>query len=91
MQNGDPFEADRMRDRFAILDAMSIVIERRQELMDVVTSAADRDAARREVIAPFEFSDVQALAVSDLQVRRFADGERRRIKEQAEEVRRKLG
>jgi hypothetical protein len=45
MQQDDPFGTDRMRDRLAILDAMSIVIERRQELMDVVASAADGEAA----------------------------------------------
>jgi DNA gyrase subunit A len=91
MQQDDPFAIDRMRDRLAILDAMSTVMERRQELMDVVASAADGDAARGEVSTRFGFSEVQALAVLDLQVRRFSERERRRIVEQAEEMRRELG
>jgi DNA gyrase subunit A len=91
MHDDDPFAADRMRDRLAILDALSTVIERRQELMNVVASAADGDAARDDVIAHFGFNDVQALAVLDLQVRRFSIRERHRITEEANEIRRQLG
>lgn len=80
-----------MRDRLAILDAMSGVIERRQELMEVLASASDADAARGEIQTRFGFSEAQALAVLDLQVRRFAGRERSRIIEEAQDIRRQLG
>lgn len=91
MLNDDPFAADRMRERLAILDAMSTVIDRRQELMDVVASAPDGDVARREVSVHFGFSDVQAHAVLELQVGRFTDRERRRISEEAIKIRHRFG
>jgi len=79
-----------MRDRLAILQAMAIAIERRHELMDVIGSAADADAARQEIMTHFAFSDMQAVAVLDLEVRRFADRERRGISDEADEIRRRL-
>jgi DNA gyrase/topoisomerase IV subunit A len=80
-----------VRDRLAILEAMSIVIERREDLMRLVGSANDADAPRHQVMAHFGFNEVQGLAVLDLQVRRFADQERRRIVEDANQLRRQLG
>lgn len=91
MLDDDPFAADRMRERLAILDAMSTVIDRPQELMDVVASAPDGDSARREVSVRFGFSDVQAHAVLELHVRRFTDGERRRVSEDVNELRHRFG
>jgi DNA gyrase/topoisomerase IV subunit A len=91
MQQKAPFETERMRDRLAILDAMCTVIERRQDLMNVVASAADSDDGRAVISAHFGFNDTDATAVLDLQVRRFADRERRRILVEADGLRRQLG
>jgi DNA gyrase subunit A len=86
----DPFALERTRNRLAMLEAMATAIERRQEFMDVIASAGDADAARQEIMTHFAFSDTQAVAVLDLQVRRFADGELRRINEEADGIRRQL-
>ena len=73
-----------------ILQAMATVIERRHEFMDVIGSAADGDAAEQAIMTHFAFTHLQAHAVSDLQVRRFADRERRRISGEANGIRRLL-
>ena len=71
-------EADRhaisqLRERLAFLEAMSIVIERRQEPMEVVGSADDGETARRAVMRHFGFEETQSYAVLELPVRRFCD------------------
>lgn len=79
------------RDRLQILDALAIALERRAELMDVVSGARDADQARSDLMTRFDLTDVQAAAVLDLQVRRFSELERGRIVAEREELRARLG
>jgi DNA gyrase/topoisomerase IV subunit A len=72
----------------AILDAMDAAIERRQELLEIVGAAPDADAARQAVMDRFAVGAEEATAVLELQVRRFSERERRRIREEAAELRR---
>jgi DNA gyrase subunit A len=90
VEHDDPFATERMRERLAILHAMSSVIERREEFMDVVGAAAGGEPALHAVMAHFELNEIQAHAVLDLQVRRFTDHERQRIAEQLDDLRRRL-
>jgi hypothetical protein len=55
VRDDDPFASDRMRERLTILEPMSTVFERRQELMDVVGSDVEADAAWEEVMTTFGF------------------------------------
>lgn len=66
----DPFAEDRMRQRLEILEAMSTVIDRRNELMQVVSAAANGEEAQQAVMDHFNFTSVQAEAALDLQVLR---------------------
>ena len=65
---------------------MAAVMGRREELFRVVGDAATGEAARDAVMAHFKFSSAQAIAALDLQVRRFADFERRRVLDEAERM-----
>jgi DNA gyrase subunit A len=86
----DSHTKDLLRARLEILEAMATVTSRRAELMAVVGSAADGDAALLKIRDHFGLNEMQAVAVLDLQVRRFAELERRRIADEAEEIRRRL-
>ena len=86
----DPFAEDHMRQRLEILEAMSTVIDRRNELMQVVSAAPTGEAAQQAVMDHFKFTNVQAVAALDLQVRRFAGEQRRRISDEADQVRQEL-
>jgi len=86
----DPLAEDHMRQRLEILEAMSTVIDRRNELMHVVSTAANGEAAQHAVMDHFKFTSVQAMAALDLQVRRFAGEQRRRIRDEADQIRHDL-
>ena len=78
------------RHRLEILEAYALVMERRDEFVGLVGSAASADDARAQLQERFSFTDVQALAVLDLQVRRFARFERSRILDECAELRSRL-
>jgi DNA gyrase subunit A len=74
--------------RLAILDALVIAMDRRDELMQIVGSAENADAALAGVVTAFGLDDLRAQVVLDLQVRRFAVSERARIIEERDSLRR---
>jgi DNA gyrase/topoisomerase IV subunit A len=78
-------------ERLKILDAFALAFDRRDELMRVVGAAADADEARNQVMATFGLSEVQAAAVLDLQVRRFARWQRLQINAERDAMRAELG
>lgn len=74
------------RARLEILDALVIAVDRRVELMAIVASSPDANEARTELMATLGLSQIQATAVLDLQVRRFATTERQRIVDERTEL-----
>lgn len=88
--DNDPYRGDRIRERLEIVDAVSAVLDRRQELLEVIGAAVDPDAARQAIMTRFGLNEIQAVAVLDLQVRRFSQAERRRISDEAHQLRREL-
>ena len=76
--------------RLQILDAFCAVIERREEFMDVVSSAPSAEDARVAVAEMFDLDELQAMATLDLQVRRFATRERDLIVAERDELRQRV-
>jgi DNA gyrase/topoisomerase IV subunit A len=66
-------------ERLHILDALTTVIERRAEFLELVSEARSAEEACARLQAEWGLTEVQALAALDLQVRRFAGRERGRI------------
>lgn len=75
-------------DRLHVLDGMATAIERRDELIQIVSGSADIDDAHRRLRDTFGFTDVQATAALDLQVRRFSTTSRERIQDERADMRR---
>jgi DNA gyrase subunit A len=71
-----------------IFEGFLVVLGRRSELLEIVERSETADDARRAVARQFELDEIQAQAVMDLQVRRFAAGERAKIEVRVEEIRR---
>ena len=82
--------ADRIRERLEIVEACLIAIDHRQELLRVVETASDADAAVPAVMDRFGLNQIQAHAVLQLQVHRFAEADRRRVSDEADQLRREL-
>lgn len=77
--------------RLEILDAYAIAMDRRTELMAIIADAASDDDALTAVERDFGFTAVQAYAVLDLQLRRFATVQRDRVLAERAELRTRLG
>ena len=82
---------DVARQRLEILDAFSAAIERRTEVFDGIADSSSLEDARRRVADLLGISDVGAVAVLDLQARRFTRQDQQRIAEERAELRRSLG
>jgi DNA gyrase subunit A len=92
VETEDPrWAAEAAAARLSILDAMNIAVDRRDELMRLIGASPDADQARVAIQAAFGFDDVQAHAVLDLQIRRFAELERSRIARERESIQRSIG
>jgi DNA gyrase subunit A len=78
-------------ERLRILDAMVRVMDDRDEFMRLVGAAPSADVAYDWLRRVYGFDGSQAIAVLDLQVRRFAAAERDRVAEERDEMQRLLG
>jgi DNA gyrase subunit A len=77
-------------DRLSVLDGLVAAAERYAELLEIVASSPDADTARHRVAAAFGLTLIQATAVQDMQVRRFAGLERGRLILERDELRKQL-
>lgn len=71
--------------RLHVLEALSLAVERRAELVDLVADAEDVTAAAA-ALGAWGLDDAQARAVLDLQVRRLAGRERERLSSERERL-----
>ncbi|MEV6410841.1 DNA gyrase subunit A [Kribbella sp. NPDC051718] len=74
-------ELEPAEQRVRIFEAILLAVDRRTELLDLVASSTSLDESLQAVSREFDLDDIQAQAVLDLQVRRFATNERAKIVE----------
>ena len=70
-----------------IYEGLLRAFDRRAEVLDTIASAPDRDAAVLRVRELLDVTHLQATAILDLQLHRFAAGARDRIARRAGELR----
>jgi hypothetical protein len=70
-----------------IYEAVLSAFDRRDEVLDVIAAAPDRDTAVRRVRGLLDVSQGQAVAIVDLPLHRFTAGTRDRIRLRATELR----
>lgn len=76
-----------LAERLEILEAVAIGVERRAELLDVVASAPDLEAATTRLADAFGLNRTQATVILDLQVRRFSEDQRAHVEEEVGRLR----
>jgi DNA gyrase/topoisomerase IV subunit A len=77
-------------DRLAVLAPMARAMNDVEGLLDSLSAAVDVSAATAALRDLLECDDVQAVAVLDMQVRRFAIQERQRLNDEIESIRAEL-
>ncbi len=85
------FELDKARRRQHILLGLLKAIEYLDAVIETIRRAPDADIAREHLMAQFGLTEPQAVAILDLQLRRLAALEQRKIEEEHTQVTERIG
>ncbi len=85
------FDLARAQERAHILEGLKIALDNLDEVIATIRASADSDAARSALMQRFGLSDVQANAILEMQLRRLAALERKKIEDEYEAIIRLIG
>jgi len=80
------FELAKARARAHILDGLMIALAHLDDVIATIRQAPDADAAKERLMERFKLSEIQALAILDMQLRRLAALERKKIEDEHKQV-----
>src|SRR5215207_4787268 len=80
------FDLEKARQRAHILEGYLVALKNLDEVINIIRSASDVDSARGRLMKRFRLTELQASAILDLQLRRLAALERRKIETEYREV-----
>ena len=80
------FDLARARERAHILEGLKVALDNLDEVIATIRASADADAARAALVARFGLSEAQANAILEMQLRRLAALERKKIEDEYEQV-----
>jgi DNA gyrase subunit A len=76
------FDLARAQERAHILEGLKIALDNLDEVIATIRAAADVDTARQNLIKRFKLTEVQANAILEMQLRRLAALERKKIEDE---------
>ncbi len=79
-------DLDKARQRAHILEGLRIALNNLDEVISIIRKAPDAETARDRLIKRFKLSQVQAQAILDMQLRRLAALERKKIELEYKEI-----
>ncbi len=80
------FDLARAQERAHILEGLKIALDNLDEVIATIRAAADVDAARSALMSRFGLSEAQANAILEMQLRRLAALERKKIEDEYESI-----
>jgi len=80
------FDLARAQERAHILEGLKIALDHLDEVIKTIRAAADVDTAREALMKRFKLSEAQANAILEMQLRRLAALERKKIEDEYESV-----
>lgn len=80
------FDLNDNKKRAHILEGLKIALDHIDEIIKIIRASKNADIARTELIEKFKFTEVQAQAILDMQLRRLAALERQKIEDEYKEV-----
>lgn len=84
------FELERAKLRAHILEGLKIALDNLDEVIRTIRQSPDADVARERLMKRFKLSELQATAILDMQLRRLAALERKKIEDELAEVRKRI-
>ncbi len=80
------FELNAAKARAHILEGLKIALDHIDEVISIIRKAESADAARNKLMTRFSLSQEQAQAILDMQLRRLANLERKKILDEYAEI-----
>ncbi len=80
------FDLARAKHRAHILEGLRVALKNLDEVISLIRNAPDVEQARMRLMKRFQLSEIQAQAILDMQLRRLASLERKKIEEEYKEV-----
>ena len=80
------FDLDKAKARAHILEGYLIALKNLDEIIQIIRSAPDVDTARQKLMKRYKLTELQANAILDMQLRRLAALERKKIETEYKEV-----
>jgi DNA gyrase subunit A len=82
------FRLEKARDRAHIVEGLLRALDHIDEIIALIRGSESADAARTALMAkPYEFSEIQANHILDMQLRRLAQLEHQKLRDEFEELR----
>lgn len=81
------FELAEARAREHILEGLKIAVDNIDAVIEMIKKSKDADDAKANLMAKFKLSELQSLAILDMQLRRLAALERQKIEDELKMVR----
>jgi DNA gyrase subunit A len=79
-------DLERARQRAHILEGLRAALKNLDEVIDIIRKAQDVETARLRLVKRFKLTDIQAQAILDMQLRRLAALERKKIEDEYKEL-----
>jgi DNA gyrase subunit A len=76
------FDLEEARARAHILEGLLIALDNLDEVIETIRRSADTDAARAALMKKFGLSEAQSIAILDMQLKRLAALERKKIEDE---------
>jgi DNA gyrase subunit A len=80
------FELAKQREREHILEGLLIALDNIDEIIQIIRSAKDAETAKDKLMTRFKLSEIQTLAILDMQLRKLAALESQKIEEEHAQV-----
>jgi DNA gyrase subunit A len=80
------YELKKARQRLHILEGLRVALKHLDEIINLIRKAPDADIARDRLMKRYRLSEIQAQAILDMQLRRLAALERKKIEDEYKEL-----
>lgn len=84
------FDLEKAKARAHILEGLKIALDHLDEVIKTIRQSPDADAAKDRLMKRFKLDEIQAQAILDMQLRRLAALERKKIEEELAETRKQI-
>ncbi len=81
------FELNEAKARAHILEGLKIAVDNIDAVIDTIRKSKDADEAKSNLMSKFKLTEIQSLAILDMQLRRLAALERQKIEDELKMVR----